>query len=61
MTIAADDTITPADIQLAAFNEAREPKQLQILPGEHFSVYGGPYLERNVSTQTQFLQKWLLS
>ena len=62
MTIATDDTITPTDLQLAAFNEAAggEPKQLQLLPGDHFGLYGGPYFERNASTQTKFLEKWLL-
>ena len=60
MTIATDDTITPTDLQLGAFNEAREPKQLQMLPGDHFGVYGGPYFERNASIQTKFLAKWLL-
>jgi hypothetical protein len=62
MTIATDDTITPTDLQLAAFNEAAggEPKQLQLLPGDHFGVYEGLYFERNASTQPEFLDKWLL-
>ena len=60
MTVSIDDTLTPADIALTAFNEAREPKQLQLLPGDHFSVYNGPNFERNASTQTEFLEKWLL-
>ena len=60
LTIAVDDTITLTDLQLAAFGEAREPKQLQLLRGNHFMVYHGPLFERNVSTQTEFLKKWIL-
>ena len=60
LTVATEDTITPTDLQLAAFNEAREPKQLQLLPGDHFIVYHSPLFERNVSTQTEFLKKWVI-
>jgi len=60
LTVTTEDTITPTDLQLAAFNEAREPKQLQILNGGHFVVYGGPLFEKNAATQTEFLKKWLL-
>ena len=59
LTVAVDDTLTPSDIQLAAYNEAREPKQLQLVPGDHFAVYSGPIFERNAATQTEFLKKWL--
>lgn len=59
LSVAVDDTLTPPDLQLAAYNEAREPKQLQLLPGDHFAVYSGPYFERNAATQTEFLKKWL--
>lgn len=59
LTVAVDDTLTPSDLQLAAYNEAREPKQLQFVPGDHFAVYGGTTFARNVATQTEFLKKWL--
>ena len=35
----ADDHLTVADEALAAFNRAREPKRLVILPGGHFDAY----------------------
>ena len=60
LTVAANDTITPTDLQLAAYNEAREPKQLELVPGDHFVVYAGPTFEKVVSTQTEFLRKWLI-
>lgn len=59
LTVTAADTMTPTDLQLAAFSEAREPKQLQLLPGDHFEVYSGPLFEKNASTQAEFLKKWL--
>jgi len=36
----ADDTITPADEILAAYERAREPKRLFLRPGGHFDAYG---------------------
>ena len=60
LTVSTCDALTPADLQLAAFNEAREPKELHILPGDHFGTYGGPNFEKNAARQCEFLQKWLL-
>lgn len=34
------DTITPTDQILGAYERAREPKQLKLLPGGHADVYG---------------------
>jgi uncharacterized protein len=39
MIITDDDTTTPTDLSLEAFNTAREPKQLVVLPGHHYRVY----------------------
>lgn len=61
MTIAEADTLTPPDLILKAYNEAREPKEIQFLKGGHWAVYGGPEFEKNVKTQTSFLKKYLLS
>lgn len=35
-----EDTITPADEILAAYERAREPKRLFLRPGGHFDAYG---------------------
>ena len=59
MTVMADDIYTPSDLVLAAYHAAREPKQLQLLEGGHFDSYDGVNFERNASTQTEFLRKWL--
>jgi uncharacterized protein len=39
MVVAADDHLTPADLALEAYQRAREPKQLALLPGGHFDAY----------------------
>jgi fermentation-respiration switch protein FrsA (DUF1100 family) len=36
----SQDTLTPTDEILAAFNDAREPKKLLILDGGHYDLYG---------------------
>ena len=35
-----EDTVTPTDEILAAYERAREPKRLLLRPGGHFDVYG---------------------
>ncbi len=42
MIVAKNDTVTPTDLALAAYENAREPKDLKIFEGHHFS----PYVER---------------
>jgi fermentation-respiration switch protein FrsA (DUF1100 family) len=39
MCVAHDDHLTVADIAIAAFEQAREPKKLVIMPGGHFDAY----------------------
>jgi fermentation-respiration switch protein FrsA (DUF1100 family) len=47
-------------LALEAYSRAREPKQLQILPGAgHFDGYSGPWFEKNAGTQTEFLRRTL--
>ncbi len=45
MIIAAGDHLAVADEAFVAFNLAREPKKLVILPGGHFEAYVGPGFE----------------
>lgn len=59
MTVAQNDVLTPTDLALEAYQRAREPKQLHIIPGGHFDGYTGPNFEKNAGTQTEFLRKWL--
>ena len=39
MVVARDDTVTPTDLQLAAYERAVEPKRLKLVPGGHFDAY----------------------
>jgi uncharacterized protein len=39
MILADQDTTTPVDMQLDAYNRAREPKQLLLVDGGHYSAY----------------------
>jgi acetyl esterase/lipase len=39
MMVSENDILTPTDIAVSAFETAREPKKLVILPGGHFDAY----------------------
>ena len=39
MVVAAGDHLTPYDLALEAYQRAREPKRLVLLPGGHFDAY----------------------
>lgn len=39
MVVATEDTITPADLALSAYERALEPKELLLIPGGHFDPY----------------------
>jgi fermentation-respiration switch protein FrsA (DUF1100 family) len=39
MVVAAGDHLTVSDLAIGAFEQAREPKRLEVLPGGHFDAY----------------------
>ncbi|AEW99578.1 alpha/beta hydrolase [Streptantibioticus cattleyicolor] len=39
MVVARDDTVTLTDLALEAYEKAREPKRLALIPGGHFDPY----------------------
>jgi fermentation-respiration switch protein FrsA (DUF1100 family) len=39
MVVAALDHLTPSDLALEAYQRAREPKKLVLLPDAHFDAY----------------------
>jgi uncharacterized protein len=45
MVVAAGDILTVSDLAIDAYEDAREPKKLVILPGGHFGAYTGPDFE----------------
>jgi fermentation-respiration switch protein FrsA (DUF1100 family) len=60
MVVAERDTTVLASTQLAAYQLAREPKQLHFLRGYgHFDAYSGEAFELNIEAQIGFLRKYL--
>ncbi|WP_256362129.1 alpha/beta hydrolase [Streptomyces sp. TRM70350] len=60
MIVARDDMVCPADLQLAAYARAREPKQLLTVAGGHFDVYEDhPAFEQSAAAATSFFQERL--
>jgi fermentation-respiration switch protein FrsA (DUF1100 family) len=43
MIIALGDEVTPPDLSLEAYQQAKEPKKLVLLPGNHFSPYSDEF------------------
>ncbi len=39
MVVGTADSMTPTDIQLAAYDQMLEPKSLQLFEGSHFDAY----------------------
>lgn len=60
MVVPREDVVTITDMQLEAYSRAREPKELQMLPGGHFSMWEGEIFEEMVSRQVEFLKKTLV-
>lgn len=54
LVVAAGDHLTPADIALAAYETACEPKKLLVLPGGHFEAYTGD----NFATSSSVQRDW---
>ncbi|KIY01126.1 uncharacterized protein Z520_02678 [Fonsecaea multimorphosa CBS 102226] len=60
VTLALDDNLTPPDMVLEAYSRAREPKELQFIPGGHFDAYDGEIFDANARGQLEFLKKHFL-
>lgn len=39
LLVAGDDTVTPTDLAVTAFEDAKEPKKLLVIDGHHFTPY----------------------
>ncbi|WP_378143968.1 alpha/beta hydrolase [Cnuibacter sp. UC19_7] len=59
LMVGQDDTVASSDLPLAAFEQALEPKQLEILPGGHYDPYGGTSFETAVTTARDFFVEHL--
>ena len=56
MVVAAGDHLTPADLALAAYGRAREPKRLELLPGGHFDAYTKDFPTASGAARDWFVQ-----
>jgi len=56
---AKEDHLTVVDLTLAAYQTAREPKQLLLLPGGHFDAYVGEAFRVSSNAQLEWFQRHL--
>jgi uncharacterized protein len=56
MVVAAGDHLTPSDLALEAYQRAREPKRLVLLPGGHFEAYTKDFDAASGAARDWFLE-----
>ena len=56
MVVAAGDHLTVSDLAIDAFERAREPKRLEILPGGHFDAYIADFERSSAVARDWFLE-----
>jgi uncharacterized protein len=56
MVVAAGDHLTPYDLALEAYQRAREPKRLLLLPGGHFDAYTKDFDKASGAARDWFLE-----
>jgi fermentation-respiration switch protein FrsA (DUF1100 family) len=59
MVVAAGDVLTVSDLAIDAYERAREPKKLVILPGGHFGAYTAPDFDLSSSAARDWLVEHL--
>jgi fermentation-respiration switch protein FrsA (DUF1100 family) len=59
MVVAAGDVLTVSDLAIDAYEQAREPKKLVLLPGGHFGAYTGPDFELSSGAARDWLLQHL--
>jgi uncharacterized protein len=60
MIIAEDDNVAPAELAFAAYERAREPKELVVIPGGHFDAYAGDGFAQAAGAAREFFVRKLL-
>ena len=56
MIVAREDHLTPAHLAIDAYERAREPKRLVILPGGHFDAYVDGFAEASTPARDWFVE-----
>lgn len=60
MQVPKKDEVAITDTMLEAYSRAVEPKEIQILPGGHFSMFEGAEFEMMLAKEIEFLERTLL-
>jgi dienelactone hydrolase len=55
MIVSEQDRITPTDVALRAFADAREPKKLLTIPGDHYRPYVEAFVESSTAARDWFV------
>ena len=61
MVVAGQDTVAPAEVALAAYERAPEPKRLEVLDCPHFEAYTGEWFVTASAVMREFLLEHLCS
>ncbi len=62
MVVGEEDTLTPTDMAIAAYERAKEPKKLAIVKGgKHFDVYTEPGLSQSAPPAVAWFEEHLLN
>ena len=56
MIVGIEDTMTPAEDALAAYNRALEPKKLVTIPGTHYAVYLDQFERTSTAARDWFVE-----
>lgn len=60
MVVARNDTLTPVDLALAAYERALEPKSLVIAKGPHFPAYSEPGFSQTAPPAVEWFTRHLM-
>ncbi len=60
MIVAGNDTLTPTDLAIAAYERALEPKSLVVMEGEHFDAYTEPGLSQAAPPVIAWFERHLM-
>ncbi len=55
MIVPLDDTMTPAEDALEAYQRAGQPKRLVTVPGSHYAVYGEQFHRTSTEARDWFV------
>lgn len=62
MFVAEKDCAAPVELAIEAYEKARQPKRIEILPrAGHFDIFDGPTFEKMMKVMVEFLNERLLS